>query len=218
MVEKEKILVVGSGGHTEVVIDILLEMNIYNIIGITTNNILNTREILGFPVIGSDDILCQYKERGINSLALGVGGYKDNGPRKKLFLDLINKDFKLVSAIHPFSSISKSSTLGKGVVISAGSIIHTSATIGDNCIMALNATVGHHTKIENHVLISAGVNVGANVVVGEESLIAIGAKIVSGVKIGKRVMVAAGAVVVNDVGDDERVFGIPAKPKNILSK
>lgn len=211
MNDKEKIIVIGSGGQAEVVIDILQEMNKYEILGLTTNEKTPYDNILGVPVLGDDSVLDSYFNNGVKKLAMAVGGFRNNTLRKKLFLHFKSKGFSFVNAIHPFTSISRTVSLGEGVIAYQGVVINTKAVIGDNCILALNSSVGHSTTIESHSLISAGANVGADAVVGSESLIAIGAKIVSGAKVGKNVLVAAGAVVVNDIPDNVSVFGIPAK-------
>lgn len=62
---------------------------------------------------------------------------------------------------------------------------------------------------------SAGSIVGGYTRIGEGSLLALGSNVISGVTVGSNTLVAAGAVVVTNIGDNKRVFGVPAKEINL---
>ncbi len=209
---KEKVLIVGDGGHAKIVIDILREMNQYEILGVTSKH-NDKNEFYGFPVLGNDDVLDVYFNKGIKNIALGIGGFKDNELRTHLYEKFFEKGFVFINAIHPKSIIAKSAIIGKGVVIFAGVILNSEVKVGDNVIIATGSTVDHETVIEDNSLISAGVTIGANAVIGKGTLCALGAKVVSGITVGEKSLIAAGAVVVNDIGANSKVFGLPAKEK-----
>jgi sugar O-acyltransferase (sialic acid O-acetyltransferase NeuD family) len=205
------IIILGSGGHAKVVIDILERMNKYRIIGVTSVSLEKGSSFLGYPVLGDDTVLPAYKEKGINLVAMGLGGYKNNDGRRNLYFFAKEKGFQFVNAIHSASVISNSAILGEGVTIFAGVILNTEVKVGNNVIVATGSTVDHETVIEDHVLVSAGVTIGAYVHIKEGALLALGSKIISGIQIGKDSLIAAGAVVVNNLTDNSRVYGIPAK-------
>lgn len=212
--KKENVIIIGSSNQAKLVIDILHEMDCYNIIGLTSENHESGYHVSGYKVLGNDSILDNYPPNDVK-LVMGVGGYRNNQVRKKIFKRLTDTGYRFINAVHPFSSISKTCELGTGIVIYAGTVINTNAVIGNNCILALNSSVGHDTVIEDNVLLSAGTNIGADAKVGDSSLIAMGAKVVSGISIGKNVLMAAGSVAVTNIEDSLTVFGIPAKPKKI---
>lgn len=209
---KEKIVVIGNGGHAKVVIDILREMGRYEIIGVTTDKKCSDDVFCNYPVLGDDDILCDLIRNGVKNAAIGIGGFKDNTLRKKIYEETKTKGFKVISAIHPSAVISRSALLGEGDVIFPGVVINTDVHIGNNVVIATGSTIDHETVIKDNVLISAGVNVGAYATIEEGALLALGSKVVSGVRVGGNSLVAAGAVVINDVDQDSKVFGIPARP------
>lgn len=209
----DKIIIIGCGDQAEVVIDILLAQGRNEIIGVTAKN-TRMKHFCGFPVLGNDSILSVIRKEQHFKLAMGIGGYKSNMNRKKIFNQLKGEGFEFINVIHPFSSISRTVKLGEGVTIYPGTVINSSAKVDDNVIMALNSSIGHHTHVKSHTLVSAAASIGANVVVGEESLVAMGARIISGINIGKNVTVGAGAVVVKPVESNKTVFGIPAKEKS----
>lgn len=213
MKNKEKIIVIGSGGHAKVVVDIIEEANEWKIEGIVTKELTENRNFRGYPVLGNESVLTDLIKDGYKKIALGIGGFKDNKDREKIYNNLKTMGFECVNCIHPKSAISKSVKIGKGCTIFAGVVINPDVIIKDNVIIATNATVDHDTIINNHVLVSAGVTVGANITVGEGSLLALGVKIVSHVKIGNDVLIGAGAVVIEDCLEEGLYIGIPARLK-----
>ena len=207
----DKIIVIGSGGHAGIVIDILEEINKYQIVGIITNDIFPDRRFANYTVLGNDSVLQELKENGINKVAIGIGGFKNNVLRKKIFNKLKAIGFEIVTAIHPKTVVARTAKIGEGSVIFAGVIINPNVIIENNVIVATGSTIDHETVIKNHVLISAGVTVGANDIIEEGVLIALGAKIVSGIRITKDVLIGAGAVVVKDCLKKGMYLGIPAR-------
>ena len=208
---REKIILIGSSGHARVVIDIIEEEGKYQIEGVVTNDIFPDGKFNNYTVLGDDSVLHEMYKAGYKNLAMGVGGFKNNLNRKKIFNNLKATGFNFINVIHPKSVISRSVKIGEGCTIFAGVIINPNAIIRNNVIIATNATIDHDSIIESHVLISAGVTVGGNDLIGEGTLLALGSKVVSGIKIGKNILIGSGAVVVKDCLEEGLYLGIPAK-------
>lgn len=206
----KKIIVIGSGGHAKVVIDILHEMNSAEIHGIISPSLPSGTNFFGYKILGDDEIL---KKLSCSEylIAMGIGGFRDNNLRTNLYLKIKNEGFSFINPIHPKAIISRSSIIGESVTIFPGAIINTEVNIGNNSIIATGASIDHETTIGDNVLISAGVTIGAYVNIKDNALLALGSKVVSGIIVGEKSLVAAGAVVVNNVDDNEIVLGIPAK-------
>lgn len=209
----EKIIVIGGGAHARLTIDIIETMGRYEILGIIDKESRQGALIAGYRVLGGDDSLASIIDQGIRFAAMGIGGFKDNLLRKKVFLEAKEKGIRFINPVHPRTIISRKTTIGEGTTIFAGVIINNDVFIGDNCIIATGSSIDHETIIENHVLVSAGVTIGGCVKIKEGTLLALGSKVVSGITIGKNSLVAAGAVVVSDIANNQKVFGIPAKAK-----
>ena len=207
---KEKIIVVGTGGHAKVVIDIIESSSNFEIIGVTTKD-GDKKEFLGYSVLGNDEVLFDFKKKGVNNIAMGIGGYRNNTLRSNLFTNLKAKGFNLPKILHKSAVISNGVSIGEGSVIFPGVVINKDAQIGNNVIIATSASIDHETIIEDDVLISAGVTIGAYSKIKSGALIALGAKIVSGITIGNNVLVGAGAVVVKDAIEPGTYLGIPAR-------
>lgn len=209
----KKVIVLGSGGHAKVVIDILHGMNNITIHGITSKSLMYGDYFFGYPVLGDDLVLNNFNPSEY-VLAMGLGGYRDNDLREQVYRFGKGLGFDYINAIHPGAVISETVKFGESITIFPGVVLNTDVQINDNSIVATSSSIDHETIIGRNVLVSAGVTIGAYTVIMDNALIALGAKIISGIKIGKRALVAAGAVVVSDVPDNAIVYGVPAKSKN----
>jgi len=212
-----KIFIVGAGGQARVVYDILSYDRSFEVIGFTDNILKRPNEkIFGKPVLGKHEIWPELYTKGVRATIVAVG---DNNIRAQHFYKLKKLRFELVNAIHPNSSIAPSAKTGKGVVVSAGTIINTNAIIGDNCIVNTGAVVEHDCKIGNHVHIAPGVCIAGRTKIGEKSFIGIGSVVKEYLTIGRNVIVGAGSVVLDDVPDNVMVAGAPAViKKGIIEK
>lgn len=183
----KRIVIVGAGGQGAIVADILKD------------------DAAGFVELGPIERLRAIEHDGV-IVAIG-----DNATRRRLTEQLLAAGERVATAIHPFTSIAASATIGAGSMISPGAIVCPRATIGRGVLLNTKSSVDHDSVIGDFVHIAPGATLGANVHVGEETLIAAGATVVSGIRIGARTVIGAGAVVVRDIGDDVVAFGVPAR-------
>ncbi len=208
-----KAIGIGAGGHTKVVLDILLQQNNCSIVGLLdTDTTLWDTTVLGIPVLGGDEKLDRLiAQSGISAFFLGLGAVKSLAHRKKLYENAVSRGLAPLEVVHASAHISSHALLGKGATVMVAAIVNTACRIGENVIINTGAIVEHDCIIGNHVHISTGAHLAGSVAVGDESMIGIGSVIRQGIRIGKRSLVGAGAVVVKDVPDDCMVAGNPAK-------
>ena len=84
------IAIIGSGGHAKIIVDILNELNIYNIIGFYDDNIKSKLYDLNY--LGKIDNI----DKSIDNFIIAIG---DNNIRKKIYEK--NKDLLYPNIIHP---------------------------------------------------------------------------------------------------------------------
>lgn len=212
MKNKKRIIILGTGGHAKLLVDIAEQSGEYEVIGFTDKT-RREGEFAGYPVLGDDSILQKYLEEGLTTVAIGVGGFKDNLLRKEIYQRIKKQGFEVATIIHPSCIISPSVIIKEGAVLFAGVTINNDVEIGENTIIATSSTIDHDTIIGSHVLISAGVTIGAYTKIKEGVLCALGAKVISGVEIEKEILIGAGAVVVKDLMEKGLYIGCPAKIK-----
>lgn len=204
------IIVLGSGGHAKVVLDVLRLLG-REIVGLTTeDHALIGREAFGCRVLGSDAALAAYAPEQIR-LVNAIGSVHAMEARKSLFEKMKARGFAFAQVIHPSAVIAGDAVIGEGAQVMAGAVIQPGARIGDNTIVNTRASVDHDCSIGAHVHIAPGCTLSGNVRVADDSHIGAGATIIQGRQIGAHCLVAAGAVVIHDVADNERVAGVPAR-------
>ncbi|MNI16263.1 putative acetyltransferase EpsM [compost metagenome] len=198
---------IGAGGHSKVVIDILRSER-KEILGIIDDN-NELKSVSDIPVIGNLNKVPQLLEehKAVNFL-ITIG---DNWARNHIVSRLKSFNIKYGEAIHPSAVISPSAVLGAGSVVMANAIINANAMIGEHSILNSGCIVEHDCEIGSYVHISPGVSLAGNVNVHSYSHIGIGASVIQGIKIGSNAIVGAGSCVINDVIDNSIVVGCPAK-------
>ena len=163
---KEKILLVGGGGHCHSVIDVIELENKYDIIGIVDKKELIGSDILGYKVIASDDELetlfkkCTYA-------VITVGQIKSNITRVQLFEKLKKIGFTLPVIKSPLAYVSRHTNLGEGTIIMHHALVNSNVSIGENCIINTKALVEHDVIVEDNCHISTSAVVNGGVVVKE---------------------------------------------------
>jgi sugar O-acyltransferase (sialic acid O-acetyltransferase NeuD family) len=206
----QRILIVGAGGHAQVVADILKQAN--NIgetsipVGFVDDNpALHHQNLLGLPVFGT---IAERKRIAYDSVIVAVG---NNTTRKILSNRLVHEGEQFFTAVHPSAIIAPDVQIGTGTMICAGVIVNPCSVIGKHSILNTGCTLDHHNQIGDYAHIAPGVHTGGEVSVGEGSMIGIGATVIPRCQIRKWSIVGAGAVVIADVPEQVVMAGVPAR-------
>ena len=194
-------MILGGGGHAHVVVEILREMRDVELVGVLDPD-PNLRDVLGVPRLGSDDLIGDLAARGTTGAIATVG---DNRVRRALFDRILGSGLRPFNAIHPQAVVSRSASLGRGVVIAPHAVVNAMCRLGDNVIVNTSASIDHHGSIGHHVHVGPGCHLAGSVTVGDSTMLGTGVSVVPGVTIGARVFVSAGVTVARDLSDDARV-------------
>ena len=165
---KEKIVLLGGGGHCHSVIDVIESENKYEIIGIVDKKELIGNDILGYKIIGSDDDLETIFKTCKNAI-ITVGQIESNTVRVKLFNKLKEIGFALPIIISPLAYVSKHSFIEEGTIIMHHALVNANAKIGKNCIINTKALIEHDVIIEDNCHISTASVLNGNVIVKENT-------------------------------------------------
>lgn len=206
-----KILIIGAGGHSKVIVDIIQNEQKYEIAGFIDNNLPIGHEVLGYKVLGKkEEINTLINKHEIFGGVIAIGDNFIRSNIKKKITQLCN-EFKFINCIHPKSSIAFNVVMGEGNVVMAGAVINTSSEISNHCIFNTNCSIDHDNKIANFASIAPNAVTGGNVEVGEFSAIGIGATVKHNVSIGYNCIIGGGSLVNKDAKSNSVYYGIPAK-------
>jgi sugar O-acyltransferase (sialic acid O-acetyltransferase NeuD family) len=160
---REKILLIGGGGHCKSCIDVIeLEGN-FEIVGIIDRKELIGQKLLGYQIIGCDDDLSSFLH--VRNALVTIGQIESPQKRIRVF-DLINSiGFNSPIIVSPLAYLSKYAEIGKGSIIMHNALVNAGAKIGANCIINSKALVEHDAVIEDHchIATAAVINGGVKV-------------------------------------------------------
>lgn len=201
----KKLIMIGAGGHARSVMDIALQNAGYEIVGCIDPA---PGEVIGKPVIGSDNDLEAFFAGGVRHIFVALG---NNSLRHRLFDQALSIGFEPVNIISRYAVVSPRAHLGIGICIMAGAVINVNTMIGDNCIINTRCSIDHDCHIGKSSHIAPGVALSRTVKSGEGVHIGTGASVIDGITIGDWAYIGSGAVVVNDIPSRVMGYGVPAK-------
>lgn len=165
---KEKIILIGGGGHCHSVIDVIEQENKYEIIGIIDTKENIGKKVLDYEIIACDDDLEELFKTCKNAV-ITIGHIKSNITRVKLFAKLKNIGFSLPVIISPLAYVSKYSKIDEGTIVMHHALINTNAKIGKNCIINTKALIEHDCIVEDNCHISTASVLNGGVVLKENT-------------------------------------------------
>lgn len=213
----DNIIIIGSGGHAKVVMDIVRKEAKFRIAGLLDENRAPGEHTLDCPILGQlADLPGLIRDHDLKGAIIAIG---DNFIRCKTAAQTkeIAPDLPLISAIHPDSSIASDVAIGEGTVIMAGVTVNSSSSIGRACILNTNCSLDHDSTMADFASLAPGVVTGGNCQIGRLSAIGIGAVLIQGINVGEHSIVGAGSLVLKSIDSFVVAYGTPAKTIRALN-
>ena len=205
---KDRIVVIGGGGHAKVIISILKRLNNYDIVGYT--DVENKGEILGMSYLGNDDSLNSIYNKGIKNAVIGVGQIKSSFHRRKLANMIKGIGFKVPRVVSRNAIINEDVFIGNGTVIMDGVTISCGSIIGEYSIVNTNSSIDHDCFIGEFTHIAPGVTLSGEVKIGNDVLIGTGANVIHQITISDKTIISAGSTVLKSISKKGIYGGNPA--------
>lgn len=204
-------IIAGCGGHGRVVLDILRNAGACEVVGfVDSDRTLVGERVDGLKVLGHPDDLAAL--RSAFNIECGIVAVGHNGARAGLGAELQRVGLRLINAIHPSANVAENVTLGRNIVIAAGSLVCAHCRIGDSVILNTGCIVDHESTIGVATHVCPGARLAGRVTVESGAFIGIGATVTQSLRIGRESIIGAGAVVIRDVAPMTTVVGVPARP------
>lgn len=204
------LLLIGGGGHCKSCIEVIEKGQEYKIVGILDTADKIGLDILGYPVIGTDEDIYRYKNTELFFL-ITVGHIKSNKVRKNIYSKLVKENLKIGTVISPFAIKSKYSSVSIGTILMHNTILNSDSYIGENCIINSKALIEHDCKIGNHTHISTGAIINGGCTVGDNVFIGSRTVIAQGITIGDNITIGAGSLVLKSIYAEGVYVGSPVR-------
>jgi sugar O-acyltransferase (sialic acid O-acetyltransferase NeuD family) len=195
---------VGSGGHARSCIDVIEQDATFSIYGLTGTADDLGCEVLGYPVLGTDNELGKLREL-CESALVTVGQIETPDLRKKLFSMLSELGFLMPTVIAPTAHVSSNAKVGRGSIVMHGAVVNAGACVGENCIINSMSLIEHDAIVSDHCHISTGAIVNGGALVGDGGFLGSGCLIREGIEIGRQSVVGMGVVVRHNLPDDSLI-------------
>lgn len=192
------LLLLGGGGHCHSAIDVIEAEAQYRIVGVVLPPGDDSRPVLGYSIVGSDNDLLALLAETPRALVT-VGQVKSPASRMRLFDWLKDHTAETPVVISPRAYCSRRAIIGEGSILMHDSLINANARVGVNCIVNSQALIEHDAEIGDHCHISTGARVNGGARVGSGCFIGSGAVLKEGIGIGDGAIIGAGQVVLRDV-------------------
>lgn len=191
---KEKIILIGGGGHCKSCIDVIEQENKFEIVGILDTKEKLGQEVLGYLINGTDAQIELFVNDDCNFL-ITLGQIESPELRIKIYNKLINLNAKVAKIISPLAHVSKYAEIEKGTIVMHGSIINADARVGENCIINTKSLIEHDAKIGSHCHISTGAIINGEAEIGEKSFVGSNATVVNCAKVSPNSFIKAESLV-----------------------
>lgn len=194
---KNKVAVIGAGGHAKVIVDII-EKNGDEVVCFI-EELGDKKEYLKLPVFSTISSIIEIYEN--LKFVIGIG---DNSARERISAAY---NLEWYTAIHPNAVIGSHTIIGKGTVVMANVVINSYSRIGEHTILNTGSIVEHDCVIGNYVHISPKVAICGNCIIGHNSWIGAGATVINNIKIVDDTIIGAGTCVLKNIEEKGTYVG-----------
>lgn len=205
----EKIILIGGGGHSKVLIDIIQKNNLYDIIGYVDFEDLGA--ILGVKYLGGDNCLIDLYNSGVTQAVLGIGQVHITKKRFETVNKIKKIGFYFPAMISRNAIINQDVSIGEGTQVFEGAVVNCCTKIGEFTIINTNVTVEHDCKIGDFCHIATGAVLSGGVEIGDFSMIGSNAVVVQYKKIVSECLIGSGGVVIKDIFEKGIYVGNPVR-------
>ena len=197
-----KIAVIGTGGHSRVVSEIIKKKYKFKIHYFDDNKYKSKVFIQGDTNI----LLKNINDYKYIFIAIG-----DNINRKFFFTKFIKYKSKMVSLVDESANIQNGFKLNNGTIVFPRACINTNTKIGKACIINTNSVIEHDCKIGDFTHISPSSTVLGSVKIGSCSLVGANSTILNNIEVDKNVIIGASTIVLKNISKNKKVVGNPQR-------
>jgi sugar O-acyltransferase (sialic acid O-acetyltransferase NeuD family) len=194
-----KVVIFGIGNFAEIIYIYLKQSKEFEVVAFTVNEwaLKDNKTFCNLPVVPFETIQAIYPSTKYE-MFIAIGYTNMNKKRAKIFDEAKTKGYKLISYVHPTTSISEEFRMGENCFIFENNVIQPFVTLGNDIIIWTGNVISHHTTINNHCFIVSHSAIAGNVTINSFCFIGMNATIRNGIKIARETVIGAGAIILSD--------------------
>ena len=204
------LIIIGSGGHSNSVMEVIEETKIYNNIFFVDDNYERLKNLSNKKFLGKVRDLKKFKKYS-SSVFVALG---DNSIRESIIKKVLDYNFKLINVISNTSLVSSSVKLSKGIFIGKSCVINANTKIGKGSIINTNSSIDHDCKIGNFCHVAPGCLLLGDVKISNNTFLGARTTVLNNVSIGQKSKIGAVSLVNKNLNKYSVGFGIPFKIKS----
>ena len=207
----KKLILIGAGGHCRSVIDSIRSSDEFFIEGILDLPDRVGSFVDGVEVIGTDEEMKAYFNKGIKYAFLSLGSIGDIRLRSYLYEQILVSGFEVPNIIDKSAVLAQNIRMKQGIFVGKKAVVNAGACIGKAAIINTAAVIEHDCFVGDFSHVSPGTVLCGGVRVDYGSHIGAGSVVIQGVHIGRQSMIGAGSVVLSSIGAHSLAYGNPCR-------
>jgi sugar O-acyltransferase (sialic acid O-acetyltransferase NeuD family) len=200
---KQRIILIGAGGHARSCVDVIENIGNYEIMGYVGTESEVGMFSLGYQVIGADKDLEEIR-MSCDLALVAIGQIESALVRKKIYEYLQSLEFKAPTIISDNAYVSERAVIGAGTIVMPGAVIMPNVKVGANCIINSKALLEHDVVVGDNSHISTGVIINGGTTIENECFVGSGAVVREGVIIGQNSFIGMKSTVTSNIAANSR--------------
>ena len=144
-----KVVIFGTGNFAEIIYIYLKQSSEFEVVAFTVNEwaLKDNKVFCSLPVVAFETVENIYPCAKFD-MFIAIGYTNMNKKRAKVFDEAKTKGYKLISYVHPTTSISEEFHMGENCFIFEKNVIQPFVTLGNDIIIWTGNVISHHTTIK----------------------------------------------------------------------
>ena len=213
----EEIILIGDGEFAEIAYEYFTYDSPYSVKAFAAElQYLKKETLYDLPVVPFEEIEQIYPPDQYKAF-VAINSTQLNRPRTRLYKEVKNKGYELVSYISSKAFVWRNVNIGENTFIFENNVLQHHTNVGNNVIMWSGNHIGHRTVVKDNCFITSHVVVSGGCEIGESCFLGVNSTLNDGIKVGKDCFISSGALVNKNTKEGYMYSGNPAKSMNITS-
>ena len=191
----KKLVLLGAGGHCASVLDVVLQGQEFADIAILDKPEKAGQNVMGVPVIGTDEELLNLYNRGFRYAFVTAGSIKSTDLRRRLYGMAAQAGYDFINVIDRTAILARNVRLGNGIFIGKRAVINSGTVIENQTIINTGAIIEHDCFVGLFSHVSVGTVLCGGVKIGKDCFIGANATVTQGQEIPDKTIIGAGEVI-----------------------